>query len=102
MKGVGEGKGDGQGKGLPVPLSLSSCVCPGHVVIGLCCLVVVACGVVVSSLCVGIVSLLGRVASLSSSRVRSCRRCGWSSSLASLSHCCAVSSSLPSHVSSCV
>ena len=78
-------KGDGKGKGLPGPLLLSSCVCPSRVIIGMCHLVI-ACGVVMSSFCVGIMSSLGCVASSSSLRVQSCRHCGWSSSLVSL--CC--------------
>ena len=86
MKGRGMVKGDGEGKGLPGPLLLSSHVCPGCVIIGLCRLVVVMCGMVVSLLCIGIASLLGRVASLSSSCVWPCCRCGWSSSSALL--CC--------------
>ena len=72
-KGHGE-KGDGEGKGLPGPSSLfvdgpgpsllSLRVCPSHVIIGLCRLVIIACVIVMSS--------LGRVASSLSS-------CVWSS-----------------------
>jgi len=101
-------KGDGEGKGLPGPSSpfvdgpgpssLSSRVCPGRVVIGPCCLIVITCVVVMSWLghvtCVVVMLWLGHVASSLSSHVWLCHRCA----LSSWSCHCAVSSSLPSHV----
>ena len=78
-------KRDGEGKGLPGPLLLSSRMCPGPVVVGLCHLIIVACGMVMSSFCISIVLSLGHVTSSSLSCVLLCCRCGLSS-LVSL--CC--------------
>jgi len=87
-KGDGKEKGDGEGKGLPGPLSpfvggpgplsLSSHMCPSHVVIGLCRLIIVVCVTTMPS--------LGRAAPPSLSRVWLCCRCA----LCSSSRCHAV------------